>query len=46
MSRTLTLVFVRVEGKTALATRTHFRAVFGAVSTGLGGTVRAIALVG
>ena len=46
MSRTDTCGFARVDGKTALATRTHGRVVLGAVGSAFGRTVRATTYVG
>ena len=45
MTHTRTLVLARVNGEAEVAAFAHGRAVRGAVSTGLGGTVRAIAYV-
>ena len=46
MTHTRTLGLARVDGEAEVAAFAHGRAVRGAVSTGFGGTVRAIAYVG
>ena len=46
ISHTRTLGLARVDGEAEVAAFAHGRAVRGAVSTGFGGTVRAIAYVG